>query len=480
MASPGRYSEIYSEVENLSGLPSRFPSMTATLESLLRRHEDKTLEFKQDLSSPDRVVATLVAFANSAGGMVVLGIEDGTRAVVGLSDPTKVEERLSNLVADRIAPSLLAEVSVVPWRSTYVVMVEVFPSPRRPHFVRQLGVEQGCFVRVGSTNRLADESLRTELGRGMAPTFDETLLADAESEELDAAYAGVALGRTDSLTEQELVAIHALDRTPAGLRLTIGGYLLFRNGAEPLRMPDAWVHCGRFSGVDRTNIADSRRIDGRLFELVDQSLEYLDRALDNALVINGQGPAHEARRSVPMVALREAVINAVVHADYHQQGGPLRVAVYLDRVEVENPGYLLPGLTVDDLFQGVSRLRNRVIGRVFAERGYIEQWGSGVRRMAAACRDAGLPPPVIEERPGRVRVTFSMTPSDPSRLTPRERQAMSHMTSEGGMSSAELAKTIGVSDRTARSLLASLVRKGVAVVIGSAPNDPHRRFYSAQ
>ncbi len=454
--------------------------MTATLESVLRRHEDKTLEFKQDLSSPDRVVATLVAFANSAGGMVVLGIEDGTRAVVGLSDPTKVEERLSNLVADRIAPSLLAEISVVPWRSTYVVMVEVFPSPRRPHFVRQLGIEQGCFVRVGSTNRLADESLRTELGRGMAPTFDETLLTDAESEELDAAYAGVALGRTDSLTEQELVAIHALDRTPNGLRLTIGGYLLFRNGAEPLRMPDAWVHCGRFSGVDRTNIADSRRIDGRLFELVDQSLEYLDRALDKALVINGRGPAHEASRSVPMVALREAVINAVVHADYHQQGGPMRVAVYLDRVEVENPGYLLPGLTVDDLFQGVSRLRNRVIGRVFAERGYIEQWGSGVRRMAAACRDAGLPPPVIEERPGRVRVTFSMTPSDPSRLTPRERQAMSHMTSERGMSSAELAKTIGVSDRTARSLLASLVRKGVAVVIGSAPNDPHRRFYSVQ
>lgn len=454
--------------------------MAAALESLLRRQEDKTLEFKQDLSSPDRVVATLVAFANSAGGVVVLGIEDGTRAVLGLNDPTKVEERVSNLVADRIAPSLLAEISVVPWRSTYVVIVEVFPSPRRPHFVRQLGVEQGCFVRIGSTNRLADESLRTELGRGMAPTFDETPLSDAAPADLDAAYAGAALGRRAPLTKQEFVAIHALDRNPAGLRPTIGGYLLFRRDAEPLRMPDAWVHCGRFSGVDRTNIADSRRLDGRLFELVDQSLDYLDRALDNALVVNGQGPAHQARRAVPMVALREAVINAVVHADYHQQGGPLRVAVYLDRVEVENPGYLLPGLTVDDLFQGVSRLRNRVIGRVFAERGYIEQWGSGIRRMAAACRDAGLPQPVIEERPGRVRVTLSMAPSDTSRLTPREQQALSHMTSELGVSSAELAKVLDVSDRTARSLLASLVRKGVAVVIGSAPNDPQRRFYSVQ
>ena len=370
------------------------------------------------------------------------------------------------------------EISIVPWRTTYVIIAEVFPSPRRPHHVRQLGTEQGSYVRIGSTNRLADESLRAELARGMAPTFDETPMPDAAIDELDPQYAGTVLRRDTALTEGQMLALHALDRTPIGPRPTVGGYLLFRHEIEPVRMPDAWIQCGRFSGTDRTTIADSRRLDGRLFELVDQSMDYLDRTLEAALVITGDQAAHELRRPVPMTALREAVVNAVVHADYHQQGGPMRVAVYIDRVEIENPGYLLPGLTVDDLFAGVSRLRNRMIGRVFAERGYIEQWGSGIRRMAEACRGAGLALPVIEERPGRVRVTFSMTASNEPTLTARERQAFDMTNSDAGISPAELALALKVSDRTARTLLAGLVSRRVAVVIGSSPNDPQRRFFA--
>ena len=118
-----------------------------------------------------------------------------------------------------------------------------------------------------------------------------------------------------------------------------------------------------------------------------------------------------------------------------------------------------------------------MIGRVFAERGYIEQWGSGIRRMAEACRGAGLALPVIEERPGRVRVTFSMTASNEPTLTARERQAFDMTNSGAGISPAELAIALKVSDRTARTVLAGLVSKRVAVVIGSSPNDPQRRFF---
>jgi ATP-dependent DNA helicase RecG len=447
------------------------------IDLLLKRHEDKTLEFKRDLSSPDRVIATLVAFANSAGGVVVLGVADGTRAVVGVGDPTAVEERLSNLVADRIAPSLLVEVSVVPWRGRYVVMAEVFPSARRPHHVRQLGQEGGTYVRIGSSNRLADESLRAELARGMSPTFDETALPDAKVHELDEVYAASVLRRDAPLTVQQMMSLHAIERSGKATHPTVGGYLLFRKDLEPHRMPDAWVQCGRFSGTDRSTIADSRRIDGRLVELVDRTMEYLDRALDSARVISGRSTAHDIVRPVPIVALREAVVNAVVHADYRQQGGPIRIAVYGDRIEIESPGLLLPGLTVDDLFDGVSRLRNRMIGRVFAERGYIEQWGSGVRRMTTLCAEAGLPRPSIEERPGRVRVTFRMDNTGEVQLKPREHQALAAIDSTYGTSANELATRLGVTDRTARTLLAAMLSKGVVLVVGSSPNDPNRRFY---
>jgi predicted HTH transcriptional regulator len=88
-----------------------------------------------------------------------------------------------------------------------------------------------------------------------------------------------------------------------------------------------------------------------------------------------------------------SVVNAVIHADYAQRGAPIRLAIFDDRLEVENPGLLPFGLTLEDLPRGISRLRNRVNGRTFHALGLIEQWGSGIQRVTAACRDAGLAPP---------------------------------------------------------------------------------------
>ena len=117
--------------------------------------------------------------------------------------------------------------------------------------------------------------------------------------------------------------------------------------------------------------------------------------------------------SVPPVALREALVNAVVHADYAQRGAPIRLAVFDDRVEIENPGILLPGLTIEEISDGLSRLRNRVIGRAFKELGLVEQWGSGIRRMVVACTAAGLPAPEFTEIGLRCRVTLHTVPGNP-------------------------------------------------------------------
>ena len=97
------------------------------------------------------------------------------------------------------------------------------------------------------------------------------------------------------------------------------------------------------------------------------------------------------------------MVNAVVHADYSQKGAPIRISFFDDRIEIENPGILLPGLTVEDMLQGVSKLRNRVIARVFRELDLIEQWGSGVSRMFKEAEVLGLPEPEIVEAGMRVR-----------------------------------------------------------------------------
>ncbi len=148
------------------------------------------MEYERDLSSAKPVLRTLVAFANAAGGRLVLGVEDGTRHVVGVTDPLALEERIAILVADAVQPRLLPEIEIVPWRKTHVVVVTVYPSALRPHHVVAEGPERGKYVRLVSTSRVADAALTAELARRTIPEgFDEEPLADLDSEAIDFAAA---------------------------------------------------------------------------------------------------------------------------------------------------------------------------------------------------------------------------------------------------------------------------------------------------
>jgi len=89
----------------------------------------KTLEYKRDLSSPEGLLKTLVAFANTAGGVIIVGVEDKTRRVVGVPDVLKTEERLASIVADSIQPRLVPDIEIAPWRKTHVLMVQVYLAP---------------------------------------------------------------------------------------------------------------------------------------------------------------------------------------------------------------------------------------------------------------------------------------------------------------------------------------------------------------
>lgn len=443
---------------------------------LLTRDEGKTLEFKRDLGSPEGAVRTLAAFANTAGGILVVGVEDRTRRVIGVDHPLDVEERVASLISDRIEPRLVPEIEVLPWRRTHVVAVEVFPSPLRPHYIVRLGPESGVFVRVGSTNRVADPALIDELRRVVTnETFDEQAIADLDSEAVDFRVASEFFGDVRRLAPKDLETLRLLTRHGRRLVPSVGGLLLFGKPDErDQRFPDAWVQGGRFAGTDRARIIDQTELRGPLPAVVRHAMAFIDRNISRSVEIDGVRRAE--RRAVPLVALREAVINAVVHADYSQRGGPIRIAIFDDRIEVENPGLLPFGLTVDDLSHGVSRLRNRVIGRVFRELGLIEQWGSGIPRMTKVCQEAGLAAPRFEELATRFRVTLSAERGLAAQQDDLDQRLIDEITAGERLSTSTLAKAVGLSPRSVRTRLARLVDRGVIVEIGSGPNDPRRVY----
>ena len=362
--------------------------------------EGKTREYKRDLSSPTKPLRTLVAFANSAGGQLVVGVADD-RTVVGVTDALAEEERLASLIADNIEPQLVPAIDFVTLAGKTVLVVDVPLSTRRPHYMKAQGIDGGVYVRLGSTTRPADSGLVADLersARGVA--FEDLPESRASLADLDLTTLRDLRGR----------ATGAKDLIVLGLAVKQGAQVVPTNAGilaacrEPARfLTSAWIQCGRLRGHQGTDIFDQTEIHKPLPQAVDDVMTFLIKHAYKTGVFG------ETRRkdvySIPVAAIREVVINALVHANYAERGTPVRVGFYDNRIVVESPGGLVPGMTVETM-RGVSRLRNPSLARIFRDAGLIEQWGSGINRVYDETAKAGLPAPDIEEIVDRVRVTI--------------------------------------------------------------------------
>lgn len=443
---------------------------------MIQRPEGKSLEFKRDLSSPDGVLRSIVAFANTAGGILLIGVEDGTRKLRSLENCLDQEERLASLISDSIIPRLIPDLEILSHRKVQVLALQVYPSPQRPHHLRREGEENGTYVRVGSTNRRADRELRDEMRRlSRGECFDEQALPESSSEALDFRALSELFRDKRKLKSKDLESLRLLVKHQGRKVPSVAGMLIC--GKERLeRFPDAWIQAGRFAGGDKSRLLDQRELRGELVTGIEESLDFIKKHLWQGQVFAGL--RRQETLTVPAVALREALINAVVHADYSQTGAPIRVSIFDDRLEIENPGLLPFGMTIEELPRGVSKLRNRVMARVFKELSLVEQWGSGIQRMRTACLDAGLPEPSFEEIGMRFRVTFGFIPNRTPELDRVGKDIMAALRkSDGGLSTHELAGFIGLSTRATRLRLIKLVNQGLVLHKGSSPQDPTRKYF---
>ncbi|MDD5308659.1 MAG: ATP-binding protein [Deltaproteobacteria bacterium] len=379
------------------------------LTEILTASEGKSLEFKRDLSSLRPVLKTLVAFANTAGGALVVGREDGGK-LRGLPNAAAEEERLASAIADGIAPVLLPDIEIRRHGGRDILVVQVARWPG-PFHMKAEGPDRGVYVRLGSTNRRADGET---LGRLRREAHDRAfdllpcIGTDADDLDMDAIRrAFAAVGREIDAAKLESLGVlirHGRARVPSN-----GGVLLFgRDEVRRRHFPDAQFRCARFIGAAGAQFLDQLDFEGPVLAGIDEAVKFVRRNTRLAARIEGL-----RRRDIPEyppLALREALVNAVAHTDYSISGMNLRLAVYDDRLEVENPGALPFGLTVTDLKAGVSRIRNPVIARVLRELELMEKWGSGYKRMRDECGQSGYPLPEWVELSAVVRCVFKPHP----------------------------------------------------------------------
>jgi len=191
------------------------------------------------------------------------------------------------------------------------------------------------FIRVGSTNRRADAAQIQELRRyANHGSFDEQPIPELNSEALDFRAASELFAPVRKLTPSSFRNLRVTTKYQEHDVPTVGGYLLFGKDRFD-RFPDAWVQAGRFAGKDRSRLLDSTEIRTHPPGAAEEAMRFVQKHMSRETVI---GPVRHADRwTMPLVALREAIVNAIVHADYAQSGAPIRVAVFDDRIEIENP-----------------------------------------------------------------------------------------------------------------------------------------------
>lgn len=308
--------------------------------------------------------------------------------------------------------------------------------------------------------------------------YDETLLMELNSEQIDFPVASELFAKQGkSIDMHKLINLGTLQMVGGRTVPSIGGILLFGVNKEDI-LPDAKIKCARFKGKTSSEFLDVFETKAGLVQAVDETIAFIRRHTTQGLQIGAT--THEVIPEYPMLAVREAIINAIVHSDYAIKGMTIRVAIYDDRIEINNPGMLPFGLSMEHIFSGISKLRNRVVGRVFHELGLIEQWGTGISRIVEACRKANQAEPRFEELGTSFRVTLYSGAVSKDSQKSWERILVEYLHVYKEINTKQAAELWNISERGARTRIKKMVEHKIVIRIATSPNDPKTVYVLAK
>jgi len=454
--------------------------------ALIAGGEGETIEFKRSVAELEKAVETVAAFANTRGGVVLIGVHPSGR-IEGVDVGQTTRERIVNRITGNTDPAIYPSVEHVTAQGRVVVAITVLESADKPHLAFGR-----AFKRVGAVTAQMDraEYERLLLARRQLP-FDRREVSDATTDDLDAARLlwylqraaqerGIPVDLAAPLAEN-LKRLGVAAERDGRLVLTTTALLLF--GKRPQQfLSYTMVRIARFQGTTPLNFIDRLDCFGTLPEMIDEAERFVRRNTRVAAKITGF-----ERREIteyPYPAIREAIANAVAHRDYDRVDVEVRVSIFADRIEVQSPGRLPAPLTVDTLGEEYA-LRNRQIAELLFNIRYIERWNTGIQRIRRWMRGHGLPPPVFQEVGQTFKVTFTgpgenildlipeegVTDLRALGLNERQVEALWLMVNEGKeLTNREYRQLFDVDDATAFRDLSRLVKSGQAKAVGSGRN----------
>lgn len=453
--------------------------MTDVVRSLLRSGEGPRTEFKSRVPPREVLGRVLCSFVNAAGGTLAIGVGESGE-VLGVPDAPTVAEWLARDAAQILSPPISVSANVVEIQGKKIVLVDVPEGSDKPYtFGRQVFVRRGDRsepVNVDELRQLITSGPRFEV------RWERRLAAGVQPSDLDAGEidslinsAQDAFGYSFPSSAAAIAKLESLNLASNG-QLHNGAVVLFAR--EPhRRFPQTRIRAIRFADEGETKVLDNKVFEGHAFKLIQDALQFLQAHVPVTGVIAGGSLARGDKPAMPMVAIREALLNALQHRDYEAYDGSIIIKVLPTSMSIWNPGGLPEGMTVGELKRvHYSRPRNPDIAHAFFLRGFVERIGSGTSRILSALRSEGLPDAEWETVSGGLQIVLRHATTGAG-INERQRAVLDHVAESTAITLADYVEQFGagVTTRQARSDLSDLVKRGYFVRRGSARSTRYER-----
>ena len=379
------------------------------IKQLTAEKENEKVEFKETTGQLERGMETLCAFLNGEGGTVLFGVTDKGK-IIGqdLSDKTKRE--IAEAI-NRLEPTAAVQISYVPLQDSEKKVITFHVEDARLN--RPLCYKGRAYMRVESVTTTMPQSRYNELliqreeirhGWETYPNTDLKLTDQDETEIRKTVRLGVECGRLPETTGSDISTIlEKLEVLENGVLKNAAAVLFAKK--KLAHYPQNLLRLARFKGTDKTVFIDNQRVHGNLFQLLDVAMSFIFKHL--SLSGTTDTLEREEHLEIPYKAIREAVINALCHRSYRDAGGSVAIAIYDDRVEIENPGSFPSGWDMKRIkSEHGSKPRNPLIADTLYIRKVLESWGRGINLMIEECQKSGLPEPEYQIAVDELKLIF--------------------------------------------------------------------------
>ena len=418
--------------------------------------ETENMEFKAQFT--EEIYKEVIAFANTDGGIIYVGIDNNGNAI-GLTDVDQEYTRITNGIRDAIVPdvTMFARFSI---QDNKVVRITVSEGANKPYFLKGKGLKpSGVYVRQGTSSVPASpEQIRQMIKESDGDTFEEM-----RSMEQDLSFEAAA-------NAFQKYGVQFGKEKYRALGITQKNDVLYTNLA--LIISDQCTHTTKvavFGDDFNTIFKDHKEFGGSIFKQLEDTFNYL--MLCNKTEATFKGLERIEKQDYPEDALREALLNALVHRDYSFSGSII-INVNNERMEFISIGGLIPGLSTDDIRIGISQPRNKNLAEMFHRLRLIESYGTGIRRIYKLYENCSIQPE-IEVTTNAFKMVLPNMNAAPdngikqdSAITPQMEKVLSHISEHGHITEEEVQSLLGVKKTRAFDLMKQMRNMGLVDVIG--------------